>query len=825
MSTAPRFHPQALPFELLEAILEAVGAEADLQSLSLTCSAFRITITSDHLPRIVVVSLYDYEYFERVVQNPALAYPVRELVILDDPLALPYEFSYGRRRDRRCEEHEATQMRIKLDNSAVRMIELAVGKMRRLRRFSLLAASRQTAQTSPSLDAFLAAICTNVPAVTEIHADVSPRWAKCNFPTFCTNARDMRVLDVGAEWHMFSVADWPAFCDLLACSPGLETLTIPNFFDREASAMPDAPVPRIPLPPLPYLKYLCVQAFSGQGIITRILEFLDDHPSLEEIRWHPCLIRGYPCPRLPPRLRSICDKSGASNTFLKLLLKSVPRASLHVEKLECGVESTGLSSFTAFDPTSLRVLRLWSLDSFTTLTELAKMFPDIEELFLPPNGTNQRLPVGFPTRVWRAARSLSNKRIAHLPSVNAVCALFPHLRVLSGTAFGARASFGLPRCETPRYAAKAAPSTDARNKLLKKFARVRKRWPWLEELDGWGVQEEGDPVWFFDSSTRLHRGTSPEAIICNTLSCTVVSLYAPLLFPPSTVPSTPYFDFPRLPAHCIELPDMATLPLYMLIGTFSIVKLMFEAVESRNDLLSLSTTCSAFLDAIIPNYLPRTATVSLYDRQYFENIIRNPALACRIRELVILDDPLAQSYEYPYGYRRDRGREESEAAKMRDELEGAAIKTIELAVGTMRRLRRFSLLAQSRQATQGHLHLDDLLAAVCAKVPTVAEIHADVGPHWVKHSFSKLVIPSFLKNDGFVLPDIMLPRVPLPPLPHLRHFSIELLSDRGIIARMLEFLDGHPSLEETGPYPLVSQHAYGAPGAGLPANAGRICRL
>ncbi|KAI0026582.1 hypothetical protein K488DRAFT_75232 [Vararia minispora EC-137] len=347
-----------------------------------------------------------------------------------------------------------------------------------------------------------------LPLLNQVHVD---GWdGHVPSTDWCLKTSHMRTLNVSFVFPPGAAA-WSSFCECLLRSPLLEELTLPTFaWPHDSQDL----MTRQPLPHLSALRRFTVHSITGYGMMIRVLEFLEDHPGIEDLRWEAggfsgSIFERFASSRLAlPNLKRLRDTT-APAAFLQFLLLPKARFSLRLEALELGFNGTfPLSLLEAVHPDSLRVLRLSYLDSYHTLRELSKMFPRVEALTLPSQGAMSRMTPSFTKRVIRTTFVKligASQRSLCYPFLQDVCTLFPRLRRFRGTDFsGVVAYHGLTTKDDGDIYFSIYKLTKAcRNDARRTLVSLHRRFPQLEAVDGWVIRD-GDPVIFADTARTIN---------------------------------------------------------------------------------------------------------------------------------------------------------------------------------------------------------------------------------------------------------------------------------------------------------------------------------
>ncbi|KAI0030737.1 hypothetical protein K488DRAFT_71938 [Vararia minispora EC-137] len=485
-----------LPLDILERVFDKLEFRTDLLSFALTCSTLRSIIIPAHLDRfrIVVASIHDAEFFVNATLDPEFALRIRDLTLVNESNPSSLERRYER------SDSKASSNSGKHVNG--REILLAVKAMKRLRRLCLITGISRP-RVPPISGEELLATCSELPLLDQVHMDWGGRVPSTDWYLKTSNMRTLNVSFVFPP----GAAAWSSFCGCLLRSPLLEELTLPTFvWPHDAWDLTACQS----LPHLSALRRFTVRRIVGTGITLRVLEFLEDHPGIEDLRWEARGFSGsisvhFASSRLTlPNLKRLRDTT-APPAFLQFFLSSKARFSLRLEALELGLNGTfPLSLLKAVHPDSLRVLRLSCLDSYHTLRKLSKMFPHVEALTLPTQGAMSCMTPSFTKRVIRTAFAKligASQHSLRYPSVQDVCALFPHLRRFRGMGFDSAVTrHGLTtKDDGDIYFSTYKLTKACRNDARRALVSLHRRFPQLEAVDGWVIRD-GDPVIFADTA-------------------------------------------------------------------------------------------------------------------------------------------------------------------------------------------------------------------------------------------------------------------------------------------------------------------------------------
>jgi hypothetical protein len=170
----------------------------------------------------------------------------------------------------------------------------------------------------------------------------------------------------------------------------VQTLRLPSFeTDLEGEASSFLPENSRSLPELPYLKILSVGSFlSGatrnipDDLARCLLNFIFAHPSVEELQW---VYRRIPSRTFPiiPHLRNF---HLSNPEFIMRYLSGRPPGSVRlqwVDRVHPPSRHQQSEPLLALDPSVLQHVGLWSLNRLSQLSEIARLFPDLESLSLP----------------------------------------------------------------------------------------------------------------------------------------------------------------------------------------------------------------------------------------------------------------------------------------------------------------------------------------------------------------------------------------------------------------------------------------------------------
>jgi len=259
-----------------------------------------------------------------------------------------------------------------------------------------------------------------------------------------------------------------------------------------------------PLPHLPRLRRFACQyyAIPEGDLAERLVEFVDNHPTLSEVSWGGQLPKDPERVPFLPNLRRIYDSRSAY--FAHIYLRGKSPGSVKLEVFAC--YSSDLHPpelLRALDPTCLRVLRVHNLnsDGIGGVRQLARMFPAIEELELPSQGSwNMRdtdthaLQRAGRTVLRALGRPVPEARgWPRLASIHDVVPLFPHLRTVGsvdvGGDFMARSMAWSQRPNLTSYP--VAIDRRAFSAVSATLAALHKRYPRLQSVNGWRIEGQG----------------------------------------------------------------------------------------------------------------------------------------------------------------------------------------------------------------------------------------------------------------------------------------------------------------------------------------------
>ncbi|RDB17626.1 hypothetical protein Hypma_001061 [Hypsizygus marmoreus] len=367
----------SLPLEILDFICSGIDSRDDLISLASTSKILASLVIPRHVDyRTIRVGSKRTDVWEHLIQRKDLARNVRVLYIVEDMKYIPL----------RCPSISSTQAaesRIDHDDGEEKQAQCIVEALRNmesLRKFVWIQpwASGVWKKESRKHCLIFQALRESC-SLTELKIlDTSvgtPSYG--DSPIF--NISDLETLCLEG-WFWRRMSDHSSLTSMISKSPNLQSLSIS--FAIESPAFWQCK--------LPQLRRLSITGniFSRSYSDDSVLRFLETHPSLEDLIWHPRDMESSLAPGSLPNLRRL----ETTHDFAMTLLQDGLVEERRLERLGCIQldESTWECLERNLNGLALRELSIGSYDRLESLHSLASKFPTLTTLDIKAFGTVER---------------------------------------------------------------------------------------------------------------------------------------------------------------------------------------------------------------------------------------------------------------------------------------------------------------------------------------------------------------------------------------------------------------------------------------------------
>ncbi|VDC07193.1 unnamed protein product [Peniophora sp. CBMAI 1063] len=520
------------PLEVLMPIIDEIDWREDLLSLALTCSRLYNLIVPSHLPyRRIVVSIYFRPFFEHTSSSPDLANRVRELTLVSTPrdLVVPRVHAFRRvHPESRLlyvsgydDEYKRQWSRAGTTGAShsgyLERVRNALSSMRRLRRITFSGDDQELALAvcHSNLDGLMLSSggwALHDAQGQPLTTPSSSLWAMSS----------LRSLDL----NMTLNADpfWGIFCQLLARSSRLEVLGVPFFTARSDDVS-------IVMPRLTHLRRITL------GDMDEALLNIDGHPSITEMSYRNPHLKVGPTPkRLPhlPAVKRLINIRGAHISALVTRHRTSGETLRFLESVTFEdvsfITAEWLDLALALPPSlrSLSIKRLGGIDNegYAILTALAAMFPHLEEMHLPFQGSSYRIPLpkeekkNYPR--FRAPKMVI--RDGRKPSIGDIISRFPRMRSIAGVDAGDRLDDLTARLQdlsrkSPRGLIGLADPPTIFLEASRALSKLRREYPNLRAVNGWLLNDDLATVVVLTSPMGPQYGVQDEVQHVLTNSC------------------------------------------------------------------------------------------------------------------------------------------------------------------------------------------------------------------------------------------------------------------------------------------------------------------